>query len=136
MSARVGAYYAKDGWVRKRSERAANPDGSTTYTFDFRVCRMADEVGDEAADTVAALMNLGETAQSELATLRAEVERLREALGRGEQSAFEAWAMSEGFDMAQHPLHYLFQNTKTYAARKAWIAAVDYVRAAALEPTP
>ena len=51
-----GPYYAKDGYVRKRSILTRNAD-STTFTCDFRVCRMCDEVGPEAA-----LMNAGDAA--------------------------------------------------------------------------
>lgn len=45
-----------------------------------------------------------------------------------EQHAFEAWAASQGHDMTEHPLHYLFLNPKTDAAREAWAAAIAYCR--------
>jgi hypothetical protein len=45
-----------------------------------------------------------------------------------EQLAFEAWAKAQGFDVTEHPLHYLFLDAKTYAARQAWKAAIDYCR--------
>lgn len=47
-----------------------------------------------------------------------------------EQDAFEEWAKSEGFDMVQHPLHWLFLNERTNAARKGWRGALAYVNAA------
>ncbi len=50
-----------------------------------------------------------------------------------EQYAFEAWATSEGFDMHEHPIHYLFMDKRTDAARQAWKAAIMYCRAALTE---
>lgn len=46
-----------------------------------------------------------------------------------EQPAFEAWAKSQRYDMHEHPLHYLFMDPKTAAARAGWKAALAYVRA-------
>jgi hypothetical protein len=46
--------------------------------------------------------------------------------GTVEQDAFEAWANREGYDMAQHPLHYLFLNERTYAARQGWKAGIRF----------
>jgi len=43
-----------------------------------------------------------------------------------EQPAFEAWAKIQRFDMAEHPLHYLFLDAKTDAARDAWKAGLTY----------
>lgn len=45
-----------------------------------------------------------------------------------EQEAFETHAKNEGHDMTQHPLHYLFLNDRTKAARAAWRDALVYVR--------
>lgn len=57
-------------------------------------------------------------------------ERLREALPKRcdgiEQPAFEEWAKDQGFDMTEHPLHYLFLNAKTDAARQAWCAGIKH----------
>jgi len=57
-----------------------------------------------------------------------------------EQPAFEEWAKSEGFDMAEHPIHYLFTDPETAAARIAWKAgllhAVERMKAAHPSPTP
>lgn len=52
-----------------------------------------------------------------------------------EQDAFEAWATGEKFDMQCHPLHWLFLNGETYAARQGWKAAIEYC-AAALQAAP
>lgn len=41
-----------------------------------------------------------------------------------EQEAFEAWGKAERFDMSQHPLHYLFLNERTEAARRGWRAGL------------
>lgn len=43
---------------------------------------------------------------------------------RAEQQAFETWAVAQGYDMTQHPLHYLFLDPKTNAARKVWNASL------------
>lgn len=45
-----------------------------------------------------------------------------------DQQAFEAWAQGERYEMHQHPLHYLFMDTKTNAARQGWKAALQFVR--------
>lgn len=44
-----------------------------------------------------------------------------------EQDAFESWAAGEKYDMTTHPLHWLFLNERTYAARQGWKAALEYV---------
>jgi hypothetical protein len=44
-----------------------------------------------------------------------------------EQDAFEAWAGSERYDMTTHPMHWLFLNERTDAARQGWKAALEYV---------
>ncbi len=43
-----------------------------------------------------------------------------------EQEAWEAWAKSERHDMSEHPLHYLFLNERTNAARQGWKAGLVY----------
>jgi hypothetical protein len=53
-----------------------------------------------------------------------------------EQGAFETWAKSHGYDMNTHPLHWLFLDPETYAARQGWRAAIEYVgRVANQSPT-
>lgn len=49
-----------------------------------------------------------------------------------EQDAFEAWALTQGYDMHQHPMHYLFMAPKTDAARKGWKAGISHARSRAL----
>jgi len=44
-----------------------------------------------------------------------------------EQDAFEAWAKSQKYGMKTHPLHWLFLDRETYAARQGWSAAIRYV---------
>jgi hypothetical protein len=51
-----------------------------------------------------------------------------EASGRKEIEAFEDWATAERYDMTEHPLHYLFLDKRTYAARAGWRAALAYAR--------
>ncbi|CDY79431.1 hypothetical protein BGLT_02212 [Caballeronia glathei] len=47
-----------------------------------------------------------------------------------EQNEFEAWAQEANYDMSQHPLHWLFLNERTHAARQGWKAALRYVERA------
>jgi hypothetical protein len=54
-----GAYYAKDGAVWKEPVTTRKPDGSRVISIGFKVCTMTDVVGEEAAESVAALMNAG-----------------------------------------------------------------------------
>lgn len=46
----------------------------------------------------------------------------------GEQYAFEKWAEEQDYDMHEHPLHYLFMDKQTNAARQGWKAALAYVQ--------
>ncbi len=66
----------------------------------------------------------------DLSALDALAEALK-ACGGLEQPAFEAWAAGYGFDMHEHPLHYLFLDKRTDAARSGWNAALAYARKAA-----
>lgn len=43
-----------------------------------------------------------------------------------EQEAFETWAQRERHNMEQHPLHYLFLDAETNAARQGWRAGLLY----------
>lgn len=54
-----------------------------------------------------------------------------------EQPAFEEWASKQGLDMHEHPLHYLFLDAKTDAARQAWKAGLEHaVGRMATHPAP
>lgn len=56
-----------------------------------------------------------------------------------EQDAFEEWAKSEHYDMQQHPLHYIFLNERTNAARNAWRAGIRHAQkrlVASVQPAP
>ena len=53
---------------------------------------------------------------------------------KGEQEHFEGWAKSSRYDMSEHPLHYIFLDPKTDAARMGWNAALAYVRDNAAAP--
>lgn len=44
-----------------------------------------------------------------------------------EQEAFETFAKADKMNMQTHPLHWLFLDPKTYAARQGWKAALEYV---------
>lgn len=66
------------------------------------------------------------------------IEKVRAALAEPEQepvapipglaadpSNFVRWAVKSGYDMTSHPLHFLFLNEKTDAARAGWKAAIE-----------
>jgi hypothetical protein len=73
-------YRAEGGYVWKEPVRRKLPEGGESVTIGFRVCRMMPEVGDEAAETVAALMNLGETAQTSQHAPPPDLDRVARAL--------------------------------------------------------
>lgn len=50
-----------------------------------------------------------------------------------EQEAFETWAKTKRYDMHEHPMHYLFLDPKTNAAREGWNEAIRYCRSQAVE---
>jgi len=45
-----------------------------------------------------------------------------------EVDAFEAWAQGQKYDMSTHPLHWLFLDERTYAARQGWKSALEFVQ--------
>jgi hypothetical protein len=57
-----------------------------------------------------------------------------------EQDAFEAWAKAERYDMHEHPMHWLFLDAKTAAARDGWRAGIRHsharIRSALTHPAP
>jgi hypothetical protein len=57
-----GRYYARDGLVYKAPVQHDKPDGSTSFSLGFPVCKVLEYVGEDAAETVALLMNQGEQA--------------------------------------------------------------------------
>jgi hypothetical protein len=65
----AGPYYAKDGLVWKHPIVKENKGGGTTITIGFPICEPHDAVGVEAAETIAALMNLGDAAPAMQAAL-------------------------------------------------------------------
>lgn len=52
-------YYAKDGMVWKHPIETMKLDGTLSITIGFPVCKMHDAVGEDAAEAVAQLMNIG-----------------------------------------------------------------------------
>ena len=122
-----------NGWVT----RPKRWSGDTHHDFPYG--SLDDEATDllmkEAADAL-------ETAQAENAQWRVDFKEMvierNAALARlaelpdtcdgKEQEAFEAYAVGEKLNMQCHPLHYLFLNGETYAARQGWKAAILYCR--------
>jgi hypothetical protein len=49
-------------------------------------------------------------------------------------SAFVRWAEKAGYDMTCHPLHFLFLDQKTNAARMGWKAAVEHYNPQPAQP--
>ena len=47
-----------------------------------------------------------------------------------EIQAWETWAKDGRFNMDEHPLHYLFLDRETAAARKGWKAGLEFARLA------
>lgn len=60
-------YTGKGGYVWKEPVETRHPDGSSSVTLGFRVCKVMPEVGDEAAGTLAAMLNAAERAEAEAA---------------------------------------------------------------------
>ena len=52
-----------------------------------------------------------------------------------EHKKFEEWAAAQKYDMHEHPLHYLFLDPQTNAARQGWKAALRYVAEATSPPS-
>lgn len=63
-------YRAEDGTVYKNPVRTPNPQGGETISIGFPVCRMLPAVGDDAAESVAGLMNLGEMMQAHISAAK------------------------------------------------------------------
>lgn len=100
---------------------------------------------DMAAEIYAAMLSAAPSPPVEISQAQAMREALPSVCDGKEQYAFEEWAKSSDFDMTEHPLHYLFLNDSTDAARQAWKAAIEYCRKraalavsppAAARPTP
>ena len=97
---------------------------------------MTDTSVMEAARRTIARADRGDTPDEDLELFARALIRMQEAMEKacnpceGEESHFEHWATKERYDLHQHPLHYLFLDSKAYAARAGWRAALAYVRAA------
>lgn len=55
-----GSYYAKGGGVWKSPVVTKMPEGGSSISIGFQVCKMTDIVGDEGVEAVAELMNRGD----------------------------------------------------------------------------
>lgn len=99
-----------------------------------RALEIEQNVSDNAATQAEKLIEQRDVALARLAALP-------DTCDGKEQEAFEAFANADHFDMSQHPLHYLFLNSETSAARQGWKAAILYCRkqvdaAAGASPAP
>ena len=82
-----------------------------------------DAIIRELAATITVLQ-----AERDAAVARAEAaEGLPKPCDGKEQYAFEAWAKENHYDMNEHPLHYIFIDPKTNAARMGWNACIKYM---------
>lgn len=77
-----GSYYGKDGMVWKSPVRKNKEGGGYSISIGFPICKMHDAVGEDAAASVAALMNLGDccvelatAAEKVMAGLNARIEQ-------------------------------------------------------------
>ncbi|NTG20041.1 hypothetical protein G6L00_06235 [Agrobacterium rhizogenes] len=118
------------GWsVNVKSEVLRDSDGRTNFAT-LEKAKAAAQSDYEQRIRSALSISRSDPAPEKAAALMAENERLPAICDGKEQYAFEAWAKSKGFDMHEHPLHYLFMDTKTDAARQAWKAAIQYCSSA------
>jgi len=65
-----------------------------------------------------------------------EVRRKLASCSKEEIAAWEAYGEKAGLDMHEHPLHYLFLDDKTYAARHGWKAGIEWALSLLAAATP
>lgn len=118
-------------------ERTAADDRETGESIETAIENGEGYTPDDAVDVAAGLQHGANSAEETAALLRRAAAALAShQVGQepvpfaAESPAFEAHAKSAGLDMQQHPLHYLFLNPKTYAARQAWKAALQFAQPA------
>jgi multidrug efflux pump subunit AcrA (membrane-fusion protein) len=123
----------RTGMTVDKCEQVTDQSAATLRALYARAAELEAEQASRSAMFATAHEELA-AAQAALATARADA--LREAAPKPcdgkEQYAFEAWAKGEGYNMQEHPLHYIFLAPKTNAARMGWNACILYQRAAIL----
>ncbi|AKE09169.1 nucleotide exchange factor GrpE [Serratia liquefaciens] len=67
-------------------------------------------------------------AEKRIAELEAKLSRMPRACDGKEQDSFIKFALNNKFSTECHPLHFLFLDKQTSAARRAWGAAIAYCR--------
>lgn len=122
---REPTYYAEGGYVWKNPVEKQRDGGGRSITLGFRVCKVCEDLGDDAAEIVAALMNAGEAA---LAAARPDesLERLREIADRLENHSL---SINDGFisDMAQE-LRALSHTPQTAGVPEGHVERVRHVK--------
>ncbi len=100
-------YTGKGGYVWKEPVETKHPDGISSFALGFRVCKMMPEVGDDAASTLAEMLNTAERADAEAAIkadLLEALDRLVKEVvlcGYADQSGFEVWLSMARIAMAK-----------------------------------
>lgn len=85
----------------------------------------------EAWKTLAISQNeLLRSFQREITTLKLQLAQLPDVCDGKEQPAFEAHLKHDQLPTDTHPLHYIFLDERSSAARHAWRAAITYCRRA------
>ena len=119
-------------WVNKARSWLESPSHRPSVCIDAkgRRCAIGKDfmlARDEDAFPVRFFWEFQVTAPSEI---EAAVELPTLAPSSPEEvAAFEAWAEKQQYDMTTHPLHWLFLNERTYAARQGWKSALEFARA-------
>lgn len=123
-------------WWKLRAELLeASAVKHAEYSAELRGKVQSALASQNAAEARATQLNTALTSlQAQLAAAMARdeawVNDLPKPCDGKEQYAFEAWAKENHYDMNEHPLHYIFLDPKTNAARMGWNACIKYMRAA------
>lgn len=81
-----------------------------------------------ASAVIDALLAELEAKDKRIAELEAKLSKMPKACDGKEQDAFIKFALNNKFSTECHPLHFLFLDKQTSAARRAWGAAIAYCR--------
>ena len=115
-------------------ERRAAIDRETGNSIEETIDAGEGYTPDDAVDVAFGLLHGADSAEETASLLRKAAAALaaRQPVGQEpvafavESAAFEAHAKGAGLNMEQHPLHYLFLDETTHAARQAWKAALQF----------
>jgi hypothetical protein len=86
-----------------------------------------DDNSNQYRDAKGALVTYIDTLLAARKTAPAKLDAL-ESCSAEEVVAFESWAKTQKYDMTTHPLHWLFLDPATYAARQGWKNGLAFAR--------